>query len=170
MWCIFSHWPQILIKQIILFPLKLMAFISSVVLGAYIIVILCAIFSKDGYDWISYICTVDWNDFNIYQQYGDNLKFQKQKKTEIVCVHLIRFILVKTIQITSFFRRIKRSNRKASNTDVKIKYKHTHKTRQQNLGLVQSMWRTYLHTFFLFSLLVVVFCPFVPKLKLYISK
>lgn len=57
--CLFSHWSLFLTKKIIFFPLKFLAFVGSVVFGAYIIVVLCAILSRDGYEWLSYTCTVN---------------------------------------------------------------------------------------------------------------
>lgn len=57
MCCLLLRYPFILIKKIILLPLKFIALISSVAFMAYLFVILCAFLSKDGYDFISYTCT-----------------------------------------------------------------------------------------------------------------
>lgn len=57
--CKFLCGPLSLVKGLILFPLKLMAFISGVVFVAYLSVVLCALVSKDGYDWLSYTCTAN---------------------------------------------------------------------------------------------------------------
>lgn len=61
MFCLFSRWPLIVIKKIVLFPLKFMAFMSSAVLVAYIFIILCAFLSKGEFDWTSYTSTGDSN-------------------------------------------------------------------------------------------------------------
>lgn len=57
--CLFAHWSMFLVKKIVFLPLKFLAFMGSVVFGAYLMVLLCAFISQDGYDWLRYTCTVN---------------------------------------------------------------------------------------------------------------
>lgn len=59
MCCLFSNWSFFLLKQIILIPLKIVIFLGSALFVAYLTVILCAVCSNDGYDWMMETCSIN---------------------------------------------------------------------------------------------------------------
>lgn len=57
--CLLSCWPFIIVKKIILFPLKIFWILGNVLLVAYLSILLCAFCSKDGYQLIRRTCTIE---------------------------------------------------------------------------------------------------------------